>query len=125
MSGPALSGRVSSATAHGYLPQYRGSANSSLSPAIQNGAAGEHDVTYQASKVAIHHEPIGPVSYNVAKGPENLPLSRAIPIVRPSIDSLDAEGYMRYLQTKTAEDQKLQIWDPSNAGTGPVVGSDW
>ena len=126
MSSPALLGGVTSATAKGYLPQYRGSAAASLSPAILNVAGLDRGQDSSTSKIDSPKVANGS-SFGVRALSENRPLSRAIPIVRPPPDSMDAEDYMRYLSQKAADDQfvKEHGWNTNTTGTGPVNGADW
>lgn len=127
MSSPALMGSVTSATAQGFLPVYRGSAAASLSPTILNVAGADRGLDASASK--IESPKVANGSSSGAKVlSENRPLSRAIPIVRPAPEHMDAEGYMRYLSQKAADDQqsKEHGWNTTTAGKGPVSGgSDW
>jgi hypothetical protein len=126
MSGPVLSGAVSSATATGYLPQYRGSAAASLAPTIMNASGAERELDRPTSKSGFSKEftELGPVNFQS----ENRPLSRSEHSTRPSPERLGAERYMRYVSQKD-EGKKAteQAWKPSTTGTGtgPVAGSGW
>ena len=143
MAAPALSGAISSATAQGYLPQYRGSAAASLAPAMLSPMATmatiEREDDFGVSRVdqirmsangdfSVSTEGVAPlIAANFL--PENRPINRDRPRrpVRASVETLGAEGYMRYL-TQKAEDNKKIIddsWNPNTTGTGPVMGSDW
>jgi len=108
---PALSGMVSSTTAQGYLPIYRGSAAASLSPT--NGSDG-----------ALSH-----ISVNLL--PENRPLTLEdqphVSKKKNSPETMGAEAYMRYLSNKADSDQKIieSGWNANTDATGPVMGSDW
>ena len=133
MASPALSGAISSATAHGYLPQYRGSAAASLAPAMVNYSSSERDSERSMTK--------SEVSYDTATGgasilttnylPENRPLNstRLQRPNSPAAESMGAEEYMRYLTQKDEADKKLfekhYNADGSQSGTGPVSGSAW
>jgi hypothetical protein len=129
MSGPVLSGAVSSATATGYLPQYRGSAAASLAPTIVNVSGAERELERPASKFGLSKEftdnpaQLNPVNFL----PENRPLSRDERSTRPSPEHLGAEGYMRYISQKAADDKKAieRGWNSNTTGTGPIMGSDW
>lgn len=126
MSSPALLGGITSATAQGYLPQYRGSAAASLSPAILNVAGVDRDQDHSTSKIESPRVANGSFAgVNVLS--ENRPLSRAIPIVRLPGEIMDAEGYMRYLAQKAEDDKQVKQhgWNTNTTGTGPVMGSDW
>lgn len=129
MSGPALSGGVSSAIAHGYLPHYRGTAAAALSPALLNVAGIERDLDHDTMKTESPKDVNGASPHNNAANnlSENRPLSRAIPIVRPAPETMDAEGYMRYLTQKADDDKKVSElgWNPNTTGKGPIMGSDW
>ena len=126
MAAPALSGAVSSATARGYLPQYRGSAAASLAPAMLTNPASGRDTEPPSAK------PDGPKEYNgsiaplVAANflPENRPLNRD-QISRP--ETMGADAYMRYITRKADDDPKVvdQGWNSNTTGTGPVMGSNW
>lgn len=115
MSGPVLSGAVSSATATGYLPQYRGSAAASLAPTIMNASGAERELERHISKSGLSNEfkEVSPVNFL----PENRPLSRSEHSTRPSPEHSGAERYMRYVSQKDA--------DQKGTETGAVIGSDW
>jgi len=124
MASPPLLGSITSATAQGYLPQYRGSAAASLSPTILNVAGFDRGLGHSSSKIESPRVVDGS---GVRVLSENRPLSRAIPIVRPPPESMDAEAYMRYLTQKAADDQQIKEhgWNTNTTGTGPVIGPDW
>lgn len=127
MTGSVLSGAVSSATAIGYLPQYRGSAAASLAPTILNVLAIEHELERPLSKADLSMEnasgsaPFAPANYLS----ENRPLSqdRSQHSAHPSPDS--AEGYMRFLAQKADEEKKVSESYVNTAGSGPFIPSDW
>jgi hypothetical protein len=128
MVAPALSGAVSSATAQGYLPLYRGAAAASLAPAALGGTAGiERDRERLTMKVDQANGTVPLVVSSFLA--ENRPLNgdRSPRLTRPSPDTMGAEGYMRYLSQKADEDQKIieQGWNSNTTATGPVMGSDW
>ena len=139
MVAPALSGAVSSATAQGYLPQYRGSAAASLAPAMitMNTLERENENTgMKAGQLKISADNSSKISMEgVAPliaanfSPENRPINRDRPHrpILASVESMGAEGYMRYLTQKAENDKKIleQGWNPNTTGTGPVMGSDW
>lgn len=124
MSGSVLSGAVSSTTATGYLPQYRGSAAASLAPTIMNVSGAEREPERPTSKSGLSKDiteggaQLNPVNFL----PENLPLSRDERSARPSPEHLGAEGYMRYVSQKADEDKNAieQGWNANTTGTGPV-----
>ncbi len=129
MVGSALSGTISSATAQGYLPQYRGSAAASLAPAMLNlpgvDRDGEHLTSKENKDTSSGISPMVVTSYL----PENLPLNRDR-TQRPSptaVEGFGAERYMRYHSRKDDMDKKTT--DPGLTGTvpaaGPVVGAAW
>jgi hypothetical protein len=129
--GLALSGTISSATAQGYLPQYRGSAAASLAPAMVNLPAGDRDDERSLAKPELTHD--SAVSFAPANAanflPENRPLTRNR-LHRPTpppAESRGAEGYMRYLSQKNEIDKKgpEKKWNTDEPGTGPVSGPDW
>ena len=140
MAAPALSGAVSSATAHGYLPQYRGSAAASLAPAMLNTMT-TVEREDEAGGTKIDHIKISAngdfkvstegVAQLIAANflPENRPVNRDRPRrpIRASVETMGAEGYMRYLAQKAEDDKKIleQGWNSNTTGTGPVMGSDW
>jgi hypothetical protein len=132
MTGPALSGTISSATAQGYLPQYRGSAAASLAPARVNLPAGERDSERLTAKPELTQDSAGGLgSFNAATFlPENRPMARNR-LQRPTpppAESMGAEEYMRYLSQKNESDKKglEKKWNTEEeSGTGPVSGSDW
>lgn len=130
MAAPALR-TVSSATAQGYLPQYRGSAAASLAPAMLSipGSElyGEHadlkfDPPNQSTSGGVPATPPSLLS-------ENRPLKhvRSSRAARPTGDALDAEGYMRYLSQKADEDKRSleSGWNANTTGTSPAMGSNW
>ncbi|KAE9380250.1 hypothetical protein N431DRAFT_323499 [Stipitochalara longipes BDJ] len=133
MASPALSGAISSATAQGYLPQYRGSAAASLAPAMANYSTSERDSERPTTKSeATYDTVIGGASILAANFlPENRPLNvnRLQRPTPPPVETMGAEEYMRYLTQKDEADKKLfekhYNADGSQSGTGPVSGSDW
>jgi hypothetical protein len=140
MSAPAVSGTVSSATAQGYLPSLRGSAAASLAPAMLNTLTTmeredqtglmkiDHIKISADGNFEVSTEGVAPL---IAKNfsPENRPLDRDRPHrpVRASVETLGAEGYLRYLTEKAEADKKIveDGWNSNTTGTGPVMGSDW
>jgi len=113
---PALSGKVSSTTAQGYLPIYRGSAAASLSPTMTD---------YKANS---NNEAPGLLAAKTL--PENQPLNvdgRSRVSIKTSTESIGAQTYMRYLANKADNDQKIieSGWNANTNATGPVMGSDW
>ncbi|PMD35247.1 hypothetical protein L207DRAFT_109635 [Hyaloscypha variabilis F] len=134
MASPALSGAVSSATAQGYLPQYRGSAAASLAPAMVNYSTSERDSERSMAKSELTYDnAIGGASILAANFlPENRPLNvnRLQRPTPPPVETMGAEEYMRYLTERDEADKKLfekhyKNTDGSQSGTGPVPGSDW
>jgi hypothetical protein len=131
MVGPALSGTVSSATAQGYLPQYRGSAAASLVPAMVSVPAGERDIERSMAKPEpTHDSAVGAAPLKAATFlPENRPLirNRLQRYTPPPRESMCAKGYMRYLSQKNEIDNNgpEEKWNTDESGTGPVSGSDW
>jgi hypothetical protein len=140
MAAPAVSGAISSATAKGYLPQYRGSAIASLAPAMltimttlertdENGVAKVDHIKISADgNFEVSTDGVVPlVAANFL--PENRPLDRDRPHrpIRASIETLGAEGYMHYLTQKAEDDKKIleEGWNSNTIGTGPIMGSDW
>jgi hypothetical protein len=128
MAGTAVSGTVSSATAQGYLPQYRGSAAASLAPTILNIGA-ERDVDQATTKVEPWKESniTGPLVVSSILS-ENHPLKRerSHRAIRPSPDG-GAEAYLRFLSPKPEQNETIieQGWNANTTATGPVMGSDW
>ena len=126
MAAPALSGTVSSATAQGYLPQYRGSAAASLTPAMFLNPASDSDSGHLIAKRDGRKEynnngaQLVPASFL----PENYALNRG-EILRS--ETMGAEAYMRYITRKADDDPKMvdQGWNSSTTGTGPIMGSNW
>jgi hypothetical protein len=122
MAAPALSGAVSSATAQGYLPQYRGAAAASLAPAALNMATTANAKTSQPNSPGFAPQ----VSANFL--PENRSLNRnqSPLLTRPPPKNMTAEEYARYVVEKD-EDQKIieAGWNAKTTATGPVMGSDW
>ena len=140
MAAPALSGAISSATAQGYLPSHRGSAAASLAPAMFNALTTlerqddsglmkiDHIKISADGSFEVSTEGVAPlIAANFL--PENPPVDRDRPHrpVRASIETLGAEGYLRYLTQKAEVDKKIveEGWNSNTTGTGPVMGSDW
>ena len=140
MAAPAVSGSISSATAQGYLPSHRGSAAASLAPTIFNtltmlerkDESGtltiDHIKINADGKFEVSTEGVAPlIAANFL--PENRPLDRDRPRrpVHASVETLGAEGYLRYLTQKAEGDKKIaeEGWNSNTTGTGPVMGSDW
>ena len=132
MIGTTLSGTVSSATAQGYLPQYRGSAAASLAPTVLNIPSAERDSERSTTKVDTAKDTLfGLTSFTAANFlPENRPLSRdrtQRPIAA-SADALDAEGYLRTVG-RMGDDNNIedveQGWSGKTSGSGPVMSSEW
>ena len=136
MAAPAFS----SATAVGYLPQYRGTAAASLAPAMLSSMKAlereDEIASVKADQVDLTCEGVLKVSTEgvaplIAANflPEDRPVNRDRPRkpIRASIETMGAEGYMRYLSQKVEADKKIleQGWNSYTTGTGPVMGSDW
>lgn len=127
MSAPALSNGVTSATAQGYLPQYRGSAAASLSPAFLNVASSEREAIGSSAK----NEQSRDINASVGRTStatllsENRPFNHDPPTLHPVPSSMDAEAYMRFVQKRAEEELPLLGWNHSTTGTGPIMGSDW
>jgi hypothetical protein len=132
MIGTTLSGTVSSATAQGYLPQYRGSAAASLAPTVLNIPSAERDSERSTTKVDTAKDSLfGLTSFTAANFlPENRPVSRDR-TQRPiavSADALDAEGYLRTVGRMGDDNNKEEIeqgWSGKASGSGPVMSSEW
>ena len=137
MAAPAA---VSSATAQGYLPSHRGSAAASLAPAMfdimttlergdESGILKVDHIKVNADgNFEVSTEGVAPlIAANFL--PEDRPLDRDRPRrpVRASVETLGAEGYLRYLTKKAQDDKKIveEGWNSNTTGTGPVMGSDW
>ena len=141
IASPDLSGAVSSSTAQGCLPQYRGTAAASLAPAMFTTTTLEGEDESAGMKVdqlkvstdgngnlKASMEGVVPlIAANFL--PENRPLNRDRPRrpIRASVETMGAEGYMRYLSQKAEDDKKIleQGWNSNTTGTGPVMSSDW
>ncbi|CZS92754.1 uncharacterized protein RAG0_03271 [Rhynchosporium agropyri] len=106
------SGTISSATAQGYLPQYRGSAAASLAPA-------EYVPYKSASSTATSSQS------------DNRPLGQGKNDRHgnPAPDSMSATEYLRYVSAKAYETEKSTIdrgWNPNTTAFGPVLaGEEW
>ncbi len=140
MAAPAAPGAISSATAKGYLPSLRGTATASLVPAIlnplttmereyENGVVKTDIIKISADgNLEVSTEGMAPlIAANFL--PEDRPINRDRPRrpVRASVDSLGAEGYLRYITQKAEDDKRIveEGWNSKTTGTGPVMGSDW
>ncbi|EPE25631.1 hypothetical protein GLAREA_01543 [Glarea lozoyensis ATCC 20868] len=119
MTGFAVSGTISSATAAGYLPQYRGSAVASLAPTISNVVA-QRDVEGLQNKPQILREHSTSSSFST----ENRPFNQSV-----AHDNLNhsAEGYLRSLARKADDDKKTaeQGWNANSSGLGTGMASNW
>jgi hypothetical protein len=119
MTGFAVSGTISSATAAGYLPQYRGSAVASLAPTISNVVA-QRDIEGLQTKPQILREHSTSSSFST----ENRPLNHS-----GAHDNLNnsAEGYLRSLARKADDDKKIaeQGWNANSSGLGTGMTSNW
>lgn len=129
MSAP-LSGTISSATAQGYLPQYRGSAAASLAPTMVNLQGADRESERSMAKAEFSYGPTGATSsFNSANFlADNLSISgtRLQRPVPPPTENMGAEGYMRYLSQKDDTDNKgAEKLTNTESGTGPISGSDW
>ncbi|CAG8961119.1 hypothetical protein HYFRA_00002662 [Hymenoscyphus fraxineus] len=113
MTGSAVSGKVSSATATGYLPLYRGTAMASLAPTFSN-ASSERDTETTVKPQFSRDNTFSSVGGSGSNGSESIE------------DLTSAEGYMRYLAQKRPDSKKFaeQTLTPDPL-TGPVMGSDW
>jgi hypothetical protein len=130
MTSPALSGAISSATAQGYLPQYRGSAAASLAPAIVNFLTSDRDGAHSMAMAETTNTAVGAtLGHEASSLPENRPLSgtRLQRPTPPPAETMGAEEYMRCLTQKDNIDKKLleKQWNTEESGTGPISGSDW
>lgn len=130
MAAPALR-TVSSATAQGYLPQYRGSAAASLAPAMLSMPSSERDAEHRSPKPEHQSRSVDgivPAAEPSLLG-ENRPLNRdqSPRPIPPNSDTLDAEGYMRYLSQKADENKRITDngWNANTSGSRHVTGSDW
>ncbi|TAQ88604.1 hypothetical protein B7494_g3068 [Chlorociboria aeruginascens] len=108
MAATALSGEVSSATAQGYLPQYRGTAAASLAPAMISNA--EHDLHRVAADQGKGFSD-NLASLGLAKVlSENHPLGqKALTPRHFSPETMGAEAYMRFLALKTEDGKSDQL----------------
>jgi hypothetical protein len=137
---PALSGPVSSATAQGYLPLYRGSAAASLAPAMLTMNTLEREdepvgTKAEQARILVDNAikaTLGTVVPLKAENflPENRPTNRDRPHrpILASPETMGAEGYMRYLSQKAEDDKKIleQGWNANTTAKGPVAtGSEW
>lgn len=126
MVGSALSGTISSATAQGYLPPYRGSAAASFNPAVMNSHNPGLGADNIVSKPDGKHFAVQPSAITTGFHFENVPLnSERYP--RAIIPPNNAEAYMRYLALKDENNKQVveQGWNANTSGAGPIKGSDW
>ena len=130
MAAPALR-TISSATAQGCLPQYRGSAAASLAPAMLSISSSERDAGHRSAKSEHQSwsvDGIVPVVVPSLLG-ENRPLNRdqSPRPIPPTVGALNAEGYMRYVAQKTDEDKRITEngWNANTSGSRHVTDSDW
>lgn len=131
LAAPALSGTVSSTTAQGYLPQYRGTAAASLAPAMLNLPTSDIEAERLTSKGKSSGHPNKSFAPLIASNflPENRPLNRdRVPrAIHPLLESMNAETYMRSISRKVDDDLKVKDhgWEGEASGIGPVIGSNW
>jgi len=93
---------VSSAHAHGYLPQYRGFAAASLAPTISNASTSDHG--FEAATGMTKESAIASPAVVSSTLPENRPLRRSTRNIGDiRTDGMDAQDYMRYLAKKDDE----------------------
>lgn len=110
MTGIPLSGTISSATAQGYLPMYRGAAAASLDGGKVSGHAG---TSIMAANYQSENRPIKQDRYQ-----RNAP---------QSFEPMSAEDFVRSVAKKEA-DKKIvaQGWNSATTGVGPVPsGAEW
>lgn len=102
MTSEALTGVVTSTTAQGNLPQYRGSAAASLAPAMLNVLAYQRDVDYPTLKSETSTEGLAVLSPMVVSSTmaENRPLHG----YSSSTGGFGAEDYMRHLTREQQHD---------------------
>lgn len=130
MAAPALR-TVSSATAQGCLPQYRGSAAASLVPAMLSHYSPGRDGEYGSLKV----EQPGHSGDGTTAVPgsdfltENRPLhwDQSPHTIRSSSNTPGAEEYMRYLAQKADQDKRAikHGWNAFTTTTGTITGPNW
>lgn len=124
--GAALSGTISSATAQGYLPQYRGSAAASLAPSVMNLQHTDSDSSeVTGPKRDVKRFPVAAPVMATSPLPENRPFtSEQVP---RAASHPDAESYTRYLATKDENSKQIieHGWNSNTTGRGPISGSDW
>lgn len=126
MVGSALSGTISSATAQGYLPPYRGSAAASFTPTIMNsqnpGLGADNMGARHGGKLFI--DPTSAMASSFLS--ENVPFNlERCP--RSIIPPQNAEAYMRYLAGLKDEDSRQvgeQGCNANASGTRSVNSSD-
>lgn len=109
----APTGALSSATAHGYLPQYGGTAVASLTPSVSN---------ITASPLAHNHlSSTGRSKLSIPALVENQPLSSPSPLR----DFSSAATLLKKVKGKEKETLDPGF-NPNAKGIGPVYdGSDW
>lgn len=111
-AGTPLSGTISSATAQGYLPQYRGSAAASLAP---NEYVSHKSASAKVTSSQSENRPINQDRYERNGTPAPEPMS--------------ATEYLRYVSTKGYETEKATIdagWNSNTTAFGPVqAGEEW
>jgi hypothetical protein len=120
MTGFPVSGTISSATAAGYLPQYRGSAVASLAPTISNVVA-QRELEGILAKPHMLREN----SISSTFSAENRPLNHSVGAESPNTG---AEGYLRSLSRKADGDRKktiVQGWNSNASGLGTSMTADW
>jgi hypothetical protein len=109
MVGPALSGAITSATARGYLPLYRGSAVASLAPAMLNHANPDRD----SQRCLETMKDAGNILNSLTSAVDILSENRPPHLERPQLqafqgcEDLGAQEYMRYLAQKDDKNKKI------------------
>jgi hypothetical protein len=128
MAAPALR-TVSSATAHGFLPLYHGSAAASLAPAMLSVPGAERDSDRRSLKIDQQgRSGEGRVAIPGLMN-ENQPLKagQSHGPLPPTRDTLDAEGYMRYLTQRADEERRITEhgWNANASGSRHAPGPNW
>jgi hypothetical protein len=124
--GTALSGAITSTTAQGYLPLYRGSATASLAPSMLNHAIAECDsqIPYEFLK-DNGLTSLTPIDALAENRPPHTGRSQAQ--IQITSDASGAQGYMRYVTQKDDMNKKniTQAPNAETSATGTSRRSEW
>lgn len=116
---PPLSGEMSSATAQGYLPQYRGAAAASLAPSIIG--ANTPSRKFEKNFISGNNGRSNRTNSRASNRTENRAPSR---MTTADDDDMRAADLLRRIREQDTAILN-QSWNSKTKGIGPIHGSDW